>query len=190
MNRETKPSRSSSPLQVVTSTPHQTRSFAQVLVPCLSPGMVIGLSGPLGAGKTEFVRGLAGGCNSQDEVTSPTFVLEHEYRLAECSVTTLYHWDLYRLAGGGEDLELRDQAGDSRGLVVVEWAERVPWVLDLLSLRISLSVDAAPEDRQVRRITIEVSETLEREMAAALLSCLGQACEKWRQSVGDAYSRV
>lgn len=88
-------------------------------------GLVIGLVGPLGAGKTQLVKGIASG-NAVDDVrrvTSPTFVLLHEYP----GRVTLYHLDAYRLPDEtalallGFDELVRDDS-----VVVVEWADRVP----------------------------------------------------------------
>lgn len=91
-------------------------------------GEVVLLEGALGAGKTAFVRGLARGVGAAaEEVASPTFVLLTTYpgRL------TLHHADLYRLGGGDEDRELGlEELPGPRGVLAVEWAERlsfVPW---------------------------------------------------------------
>lgn len=85
-------------------------------------GEVIGLSGPLGAGKTEFVKGLAKGLDVTDAyVSSPTFILvhPHEGRLP------LYHIDLYRLEKESEveGIGLEEYL-EGDGVAAVEWAER------------------------------------------------------------------
>ena len=107
------------------------------------------LSGELGTGKTAFVRGLAKGVGADPgEVASPTFVLLTSYpgRL------TLHHADLYRLRGDGDDAELGlEELPGERGVLAVEWAERlslVPW-----SCIVRVSLEHAGEDR--RRIVIE-----------------------------------
>lgn len=90
----------------------------------LRAGDVIGLIGNLGAGKTQFVKGLAAGLGSDSEVTSPTFTLVHEH---EGGRLPLYHIDLYRLGSleeacgaGIDDFFVPD------GVAVVEWADRLP----------------------------------------------------------------
>jgi tRNA threonylcarbamoyl adenosine modification protein YjeE len=87
----------------------------------LTPGALISLSGPLGAGKTVLVRGIAAGVGIHPEVVrSPTFVLHHVYRGGRF---TLHHLDLYRL-GAAADITLLDL--DSLledGAVVIEWGE-------------------------------------------------------------------
>lgn len=87
------------------------------------PGWILALSGDLGAGKTQLVKGLARGLGISARVQSPTFALVNEYRGGRL---TLHHLDLYRLetpaavvAAGLEEF-LRGTAG----VVVVEWAER------------------------------------------------------------------
>jgi tRNA threonylcarbamoyladenosine biosynthesis protein TsaE len=83
---------------------------------------VILLSGDLGAGKTVFVRGLAEGLGiDPDDVTSPTFTLVHEYR----GRLPLIHVDLYRLNKAELDEIGLDSELASRGVVAIEWPERL-----------------------------------------------------------------
>jgi tRNA threonylcarbamoyladenosine biosynthesis protein TsaE len=89
-------------------------------------GMVI-LRGDLGAGKTTLVKGIAEGLKaaSQDDVTSPTFTLIHEYRGPE---VTLYHVDLYRIDTQREldTLGLDELFTEEGNLVLIEWGEKFP----------------------------------------------------------------
>jgi tRNA threonylcarbamoyladenosine biosynthesis protein TsaE len=91
----------------------------------LRPGDAVGLSGPLGAGKTCFVRGLARGLGGDpDEVASPTFTLVQPLR---CRGVTLYHVDLYRLEQAAEiERLLLSEVDDAAGIVAVEWFEKAP----------------------------------------------------------------
>ena len=86
----------------------------------LAPGDVVLLDGPLGAGKTAFVRGLAEGLGCDpDAVSSPTFTIVQEYR----GPTVLQHVDLYRLAPAEvDDLGLDDLMEDN--VLAVEWPDR------------------------------------------------------------------
>jgi tRNA threonylcarbamoyladenosine biosynthesis protein TsaE len=88
---------------------------------------VLALCGELGAGKTQFVKGLAAGLGYQGEVTSPTFTLIHEYLGGRLP---LYHFDFYRLETEDEALRLGLEEyflGD--GVCVVEWADKFPALL-------------------------------------------------------------
>jgi len=86
-------------------------------------GWVIGLSGELGAGKTQLARGLARGLGSPARVHSPTFALLNEYRGGRWPV---FHLDLYRLEGPEEIIGagLEIYLTNPPGVAVVEWIER------------------------------------------------------------------
>lgn len=99
------------------------RALGEATAVLLAPGDVILLSGDLGAGKTQFTKGIARGLKVAEPVTSPTFniLLVHEGRIA------LNHFDLYRLEHS-EELEDIDYFGtlESDGVSVVEWGDRFP----------------------------------------------------------------
>lgn len=87
----------------------------------LSAGDVVSLSGPLGCGKTVFVRGMARALSIEETITSPSFVIVQEYE----GRLPLYHLDLYRLAGHAEleDLGFREMLS-SEAVVAIEWGEK------------------------------------------------------------------
>jgi tRNA threonylcarbamoyladenosine biosynthesis protein TsaE len=109
---------------------------------------VIGLVGPLGAGKTHLVKGMAYG-NAGDmpcEVTSPTFTLVHEYSGRHL----LFHLDAYRLKRSTELCALGfDEMIREDAAVVVEWADRVPEAMPFDTLWIEI----APLGESSRRLT-------------------------------------
>lgn len=108
---------------VVTASEAATRDVARALAARLGPGAVVLLYGDLGAGKTVFVKGLADGLGvDPGEVTSPTFTLVHEYAGGRLP---LLHLDLYRLERTELDEVGLDPDAAARGVVVVEWAERL-----------------------------------------------------------------
>ena len=105
----------------------------------LRGGEVIELVSDLGGGKTAFVRGLAKGMGSNDQVASPTFTLSREYRGQNCE---LHHFDFYRLDDPGVvKAELEESIIDPTVAVAIEWADVVH--------------DVLPEDR----LTIAISQT-------------------------------
>jgi tRNA threonylcarbamoyladenosine biosynthesis protein TsaE len=90
-------------------------------------GDVIALCGDLGAGKTQFVKGLAAALRTDAEVTSPTFTLIHEYAGGTLPV---YHFDFYRIGSAAEALALGlDEYLDDGGVSVIEWADKFPSLL-------------------------------------------------------------
>ena len=103
--------------------PEETRAIGDRLGHLLVPGDLICLQGELGAGKTTLVQGLAQGWGSQDEVTSPTFVLVNEYRRPNGA--RFFHMDAYRLEGEREAAELDVDRMLTEGALIVEWPERI-----------------------------------------------------------------
>ena len=107
---------------LISHSPAETGALGQAWGRVAERGLVIGLSGDLGAGKTQLVKGLAGGLGITARVHSPTFTLVNNYGGGRLP---LFHLDLYRLetpaqifAAGLEDYLLPD------GVAVIEWAER------------------------------------------------------------------
>lgn len=121
-------------------TEQSTEEVARSLAGRLRPGTVVALHGELGAGKTRFVRGLALGLgHDPDEVSSPTFVLEHRY--ATPGATPLVHLDAYRMSGPAELAALGwdELLAEGRAVVAVEWAERIAAALPHDTVHVHLS---------------------------------------------------
>jgi tRNA threonylcarbamoyladenosine biosynthesis protein TsaE len=132
--------------QFITTSEDETRERGARLAAELAPGAVILLSGDLGAGKTAFVRGLAAGLGiDPDEVSSPTFTLVHEHRGGRLP---LVHVDLYRLERAELDDIGLDQDLASRGVLAVEWAERLARAIPG-AMRIRIE-DAGGDTRRIR----------------------------------------
>lgn len=120
--------------------------LARKIAKSVHGGMVIGLCGELGAGKTTFTRALVAALGSVDQVSSPTYVLEHQYR-ADKGVQ-IEHWDLYRIGQLPEEL-LEPPNGNS--IRVIEWADRFTEELGPLDLSISFTIE---ENNFARQATI------------------------------------
>jgi len=134
--------------------PAASERLAKAVAAQLQPGMVIGLVGELGSGKTTLVRALARHLDVPEDcfVCSPTFTLIHEYpgRLP------LYHMDAYRLRSPGEfaDLAPHDYFASS-GITVIEWADRVADHLPKERLMIELHITGPEQRRAVLSATGE-----------------------------------
>jgi tRNA threonylcarbamoyladenosine biosynthesis protein TsaE len=99
-----------------------TLAVAAALGRSAAPGLVIALAGEMGAGKTTFVRGLAAGLDSPDEVASPTYTLVHHYR----GRLPLQHFDAWLTARAAAFLEDGGALGfEEGGVSAVEWASEV-----------------------------------------------------------------
>lgn len=132
-------------MECISHSPEATQALAARLGELALPGTVLVLAGPLGAGKTSFVQGLARGLGILGVVNSPTFTLVKEYwgRLP------LFHFDLYRLNDPAELWELGfDEYLSGGGVTALEWGERAGEFLPQEHLLIRL----AAIDEQQRSI--------------------------------------
>jgi tRNA threonylcarbamoyladenosine biosynthesis protein TsaE len=102
-----------------------TLALGERIAEMLQPPLVVILRGEVGAGKTTLVKGIAAalGAATEDDVTSPTFTIVHEYVGTK---VRLFHLDLYRLETDEQIavLGLDEMAGYENSLVLVEWGER------------------------------------------------------------------
>src|SRR2546423_8982919 len=107
----------------ISRSPEETQALGEHLGQSAAPGLVIGLSGDLGAGKTELVKGLARGLGVKAQVHSPTFALIHEYVDGRLP---LFHIDLYRLESPAQIIGagLDEYFYNPPGVTVIEWVER------------------------------------------------------------------
>jgi tRNA threonylcarbamoyladenosine biosynthesis protein TsaE len=141
---------------------HETERLGAVLAVVLSPGTVIGLIGPMGAGKTRLVQAVATALgNPARSVTSPTFILVNEYTAGRMPV---YHFDTYRLKDDDEFLNLGpDEYFDSTGVTFVEWADRVARLLPHERLEITIEVKSESRRRfSIRGTTPDMEELVSR----------------------------
>ena len=109
-----------------THSPEETIALGRQLASLLAPPKLVLLRGDLGAGKTTLVKGIAEGFQAatQEDVTSPTFTLVHEYRGPQA---TLYHIDLYRVDTQRELETLGlDDLMTENSILLIEWGEKFP----------------------------------------------------------------
>lgn len=133
---------------IVTNSAAETEQFAQELASSLKPNDVLAFSGGLGMGKTTFVRGLARGLGSSDEVSSPTFSLVHEYR----GTPKLYHFDMYRVTSF-DDLYSTGFFDylETGAILAIEWSENIEGALPDNTIQVTF--ERLEEEK--RRITVE-----------------------------------
>lgn len=113
--------------QTDTTSPEATEALAASIGAKFTGGEVIELVSDLGGGKTAFVRGLARGMGSHDQVASPTFTISREYHSDNL---TLYHFDFYRLHEPGIiTAELAEFIHDPKAVVAIEWSDIAKHVL-------------------------------------------------------------
>ena len=149
-------------MQLTTNSPAETHALAEALGRMLAPGDVVCLSGELGAGKTTFAQGLGAGLEVEEPVVSPTFALVHEYR----GRVPVWHLDTYRIRSPDELIDLSWQdllAG--RGVVIVEWPERIAAALPEERLDVRLThgpgdtrhIELLPRGARMREIVASLA---------------------------------
>ena len=132
----------------ISRSPEQTQALGEQWGKAATPGLVIGLTGDLGAGKTELVKGIARGLGATTPVRSPTFALVHEYTGGRLP---LFHLDLYRLESPAQihAAGLEEYFHGPPGVTVIEWVER------LGTLEPALNQPGAPKVPLWRHVHIE-----------------------------------
>jgi len=136
--------------EVTTHSAEETIAFGRTLAELLAPPKLILLRGDLGAGKTTLVKGIAAAFKAaaEEDVTSPTFTLVHEYRGPRAN---LYHIDLYRIDTPRELETLGlDDLRDENSILLIEWGEKFPHLQRKRDVEISLE----REGESGRRIRI------------------------------------
>jgi tRNA threonylcarbamoyladenosine biosynthesis protein TsaE len=150
--------------QVVLPTRRATTRLAARLAPVLERGMLIALSGDLGAGKTFFARALCRrlGVPESVAVTSPTFTLVQSYE----AVLPIVHADLYRLTEPDEVFELGLHQARDAAVLIVEWPKHFIDVLGGGAIHIRFVLDA-----DMRRAVVDVGQADE-DLAARIAALL------------------
>ncbi len=132
----------------ISDSPARTQQIAAEFARDLTPGSVVALVGPLGSGKTQFVKGIVSEIGAAAAVTSPTFTLIHEYTGGRVPI---YHFDFFRIEDrqSAERLWL-DEYFFGDGICAVEWADKFRELLPVAARWISF----APKSESERLITI------------------------------------
>ena len=133
-------------MEIISYSPADTELLGERLGHAATRGLVIALSGDLGAGKTQFVKGLARGLGISGRVHSPTFTLVNEYGGGRLK---LFHLDLYRLETPGQILSAGiEEFLQPDGVAVIEWAERLgtgSWKLEAGEKFVAVKIEVLDE---------------------------------------------
>jgi tRNA threonylcarbamoyladenosine biosynthesis protein TsaE len=141
-------------VEAVSDSEEQTLAFGERLGASLRSMAVVGLTGPIGAGKTRLVQGIARGAGYAGRVRSPSFALLHLYR----GSLTLRHYDFYRLdqIDSGTVGEWEEEM-ESEGVSLVEWADRFPEILPDTAIWIDLAAESPTRRRIALRLSLPTS---------------------------------
>lgn len=133
--------------EFTTGSPEETKGVGKKLVRKYGPNRVFCLFGPLAAGKTTLVKGLAEELGVKKTIVSPSYVLLREYE----GESPLYHLDLFRIQSGEEFVEagLDEYLLESKGVVAIEWADRIEDILP--DKRVDVNLELADKEKRIIR---------------------------------------
>lgn len=118
----------------------ETKSLGKSLSTFLTSPMTVGLVGELGAGKTTLTKSILEALNYQEPVSSPTFVLQNEYKIGN---KVIAHWDLYRLNIPPDELLEPRSTNEIR---LIEWPNKFPEVLASCDLILNIKLTTTSKD--------------------------------------------
>ena len=131
------------PFSVISRSPEDTFNFGLEIAPLLKNGIIIGLKGSLGSGKTCLIKGICRGLGIQEEITSPTYSIISEYE----ALIPVYHIDAYRLDSEDDFYALGgDEVIYGKGISLIEWADRLPSLS--AGFDIIINIDIMEDDKR------------------------------------------
>jgi len=143
-------------INITSNSPSRTKAICNIFSRVLKPGSVILLDGELGAGKTTFINGIAGGLGLKEDLASPSFTILNIYRLSVKS--NLVHADFYRLEGLGEIINtgIEEYIYSKRDYICIEWGEKIKNHLKTgyVEVKFSYSLNDSIVDEAFKKRTI------------------------------------
>ncbi|HOY56064.1 MAG TPA: tRNA (adenosine(37)-N6)-threonylcarbamoyltransferase complex ATPase subunit type 1 TsaE [bacterium] len=136
----------------ISSSEKETKNIAKKIAANFTSGMVLGLIGNLGSGKTQFAKGVGEYFKTKKPINSPTFVLIKLYAIAQpAAIKTLVHIDCYRLQNPQEllDLGFQEILANKDNLVIIEWADKIKDILPLKAVFINFEYGKLPDTRKI-----------------------------------------
>jgi tRNA threonylcarbamoyladenosine biosynthesis protein TsaE len=162
----------------ITRSPAETYEVGRIIGQAAPPGLVIALTGDLGAGKTALTQGIAAGLGVGEPVTSPTFTLVNRYATARG--IELVHIDAYRLGDTASTatreaatIGMEELLTDDQAIIVIEWAELLAELLP--ADHIAVRIEPLSEVDGARRLTFTAHGAVSATVLAALLPALPAA---------------
>jgi len=155
-------------LKILSESPKETRQIAYFLTEAIlaqgpfskTQARVISLEGPLGSGKTEFLKGVAESLRLQEKIFSPTFLIMKSFACPpqksakKYSFKTLWHLDCYRLEGikNIKDLGFGEIVSDPQNLIFIEWGDKIKKLLPAKHWKIKFTI----KGKRKRLLEIEI----------------------------------
>ena len=136
----------------ISSSEKETKNIAKKIAANFTSGMVLGLIGNLGSGKTQFAKGVGEYFKIKKPINSPTFVLIKLYAIAQpATIKTLVHIDCYRLQNPQEllDLGFQEILANKDNLIIIEWADKIKDILPLRTVFINFEYGKLPDTRKI-----------------------------------------
>jgi tRNA threonylcarbamoyladenosine biosynthesis protein TsaE len=135
---------------LISGSPEETRRLGGEFAGSLSASDIVPVYGELGAGKTQFIKGICKNLGVKQVVNSPTFIIVNEYSSEK--IDRIYHFDLYRIKTLNElyDIGFDDYLNGS-GLILIEWPELIETILPVSAKKVY--VTNKDENENVREIT-------------------------------------
>ena len=140
--------------EILSKSPKQTKEIASDFIkkiikrpPFKEGALVFSLEGELGAGKTQFLKGIGKALKIREKINSPTFVIMKRYPLKRKDFKYLWHLDLYRLKKTKEitNLGFKDLLKDKKNLIFIEWGNKIKKILPKNYLRIKIKIKGEKE---------------------------------------------
>ncbi len=131
----------------LSKSPGETFELGKSFAGQLKPGDVVGLSGELGTGKTQFIRGVCAGLGAGGHVASPTFTFINEYPVPWGTVA---HIDMFRIDSPAEIAEIGvSEYFNERCICLIEWSERIMDLLPTPRLEVRIAYGDGAFDREI-----------------------------------------
>ncbi len=137
--------------KIISNSHEETLKIGETIGKKLKKGDIVSLTGPLGAGKTVIIKGIAKSLGIREEITSPSFTIISQYE----GKFKLYHIDLYRI---DSIMEIEDLGFEeilySDGITVIEWGEKAGRLLPNHTIKISINLKEQTREIFLDRVSI------------------------------------